>query len=409
MPTTIELGFNLAANGIGNFLTLDDTVKGKLNDATYPLAGDVLVDVTSDVREVTVRRGRSRTLEKFTAGLAQVTLDNRDRAFDPTYTASPYYGSIVPRKQVRITRDGQAIYRGNVESWSWDYSISGDATAEVQCVDGFASISQALMTAGTAPGTSPGARIGTALSYAGWPSAQTALSAGNAVLDSDVIGDDVNVLQYIQKVEASEQGAFFMGRTGLATFLSRSDLQNPTSGAVTFGGTTGIPIIEFQSASLTDELRNEVRVTYTAGSAIGGTATASNATSVQSYGPFDYTLDTLLSGGLQAQRVADWLASSYSQPKFRIDAITVLLESLTTFQQQQVLGLDLGQIVTVQVAVPNVNAVGTATAQTLVIDQVEHQMLPDRHYVTFTMSETTTGFVLDSTTFGVLGTSRLGF
>ena len=213
----------------------------------------------------------------------------------------------------------------------------------------------------------------------------------------------------VQKVEASEQGAFFMGRTGLATFLSRADLQNPTSGAVTFGGTAGIPVVEFRSASLTDELRNDIRVTYTAGSVVGGTATATNATSVQAYGSFDYVLDTLLSGGLQAQRVADWLAASYSQPKYRIDAITVLLESLTTFQQQQVLGLDLGQIVTVQVAVPNVNAVGTATAQTLVIDQVEHRMLPDRHFVTFTMSETTTGFVLDSTAFGVLNVSKLGF
>jgi hypothetical protein len=408
MPTTVELGVNLAANGIGNYLTLDDTVKGKLNDAAYPLAGDVLVDVTSRTREVTVRRGRSRTLEKFTAGLAQVTLDNRERLFDPTYTAGPYYGSIVPRKQVSISRDGRAIYTGNVEAWSWDYTLSGDATAEARAVDGFASLALSEMTAGTALGSTPGARIGTALSYAGWPSAQRALSTGSSTLDSDVIADGVNVLSYIQKVEASEPGAFFMSKDGLATFLSRGQLQDPNSGGVTFGA-SGIPFIEYQAASLTDEMKNNVNVTYTAGSVIGGTATASDQTSINNYGQFDYSLDTVLSGGLQAQRLADWLVSSYKDPKYRIDSITVLLEALSSAQALQVLDLELGDVVTVTVSLPNINSVGTAVSQILSIDQVEHRIGIDQHYVTFTMSEATTGFVLDDVNFGVLNSDRLGF
>jgi hypothetical protein len=408
MPTKVQVGFNLAANGIGNYLTLSDPVKGKLNDAAYPLAGDVLVDVTSTVRDVSVRRGRSRTLEKFTAGLAQVTLDNRSRAYDPLYASSPYYGSIVPRKQVVITRDAYPIFAGNVESWSWDYDLSGDATADLSAVDGFASLAQSEMTAGTAPGTTPGARIGTALNYAGWPTSQRSLSTGNSILDQDVIGDGVNVLQYIQRVEASEPGAFFMGRDGAATFLSRSDLQNPTSGNVTFGS-GGVPVIEYQAASLTDEMKNSVAITWTNGSAVGGTATASDATSIQAYGQFDYTLDTLLDDSLQAQRLADWLVSSYKDPKYRIDSVSVLLDSLTTMQQGQVLDLELGDVVTVAMSLPNINAIGTAVSQVLSIDQIEHRIGIDRHVVTFTMSETTTGFVLNSADFGVLNQNSLGF
>ena len=408
MPTKVELGFNLAANGIGNYLTLSDPVKGVLNSASYPLAGDVMVDVTTTVREVSVRRGRSRTLERFTAGLAQVTLDNRTRNYDPNYTSSPYYGSIVPRKQVRITRDGYPVYSGNVESWTWDYDLSGNATAEVRAVDGFASLAQADMTAGTAPGTTPGARIGTALTYAGWPTAQRALSTGNATLDSDVIADGTNVLQYIQKVEQSEPGAFFMSRDGIATFLSRADLQNPTSGNVTFGS-GGVPVVEFAAASLTDEMKNAVSVTYTAGSVVGGTATATDATSAAAYGQFDYALDTVLSGNLQAQRLADWLVASYKDPKYRIDSITVLLDSLTTMQQGQVLDLELGDVVTVAMSLPNINAIGSAVSQVLSVDAIEHRIGIDRHFVTFTMSETTTGFVLDSSDFGVLNVNQLGF
>jgi hypothetical protein len=408
MATKVQVGFNLAANGIGNYLTLNDPVKGKLDDAAYPLAGDVLVDVTSTVRDVSVRRGRSRTLEKFTAGLAQVTLDNRGRAYDPLYASSPYYGSIVPRKQVVITRDAYPIFSGNVESWSWDYDLSGDATADLSAVDGFASLAQSEMTAGTAPGTTPGARIGTALNYAGWPTSQRSLSTGNSILDQDVIGDGVNVLQYIQRVEASEPGAFFMGRDGAATFLSRSDLQNPTSGNVTFGS-GGVPVIEYQAASLTDEMKNSVAITWTNGSAVGGTATASDATSIQAYGQFDYTLDTLLDDSLQAQRLADWLVASYKDPKYRIDSVSVLLESLTTVQQGEVLDLELGDVVTVAMSLPNINAIGTAVSQVLSIDQIEHRIGIDRHVVTFTMSQTTTGFVLNSADFGVLNQNSLGF
>jgi hypothetical protein len=408
MSTTVGLGFDLFLSGQGDFFTLDDPVKGALNSTTYTLAGEVVVDVTDKVRDVTVRRGRSRTLEKFTAGLAQVTLDNRGRDFDPTYAAGPYYGSIVPRKQVVITRDAYPIFAGNVESWSWDYDLSGDATADLSAVDGFASLAQAEMTAGTAPGTTPGARIGTALNYAGWPTSQRALSTGNATLDQDVIGDGVNVLQYIQRVEASEPGAFFMGRDGAATFLSRSDLQNPTSGNVTFGS-GGVPVIEYQAASLTDEMKNSVAITWTNGSAVGGTATASDATSITAYGQFDYTLDTLLDDSLQAQRLADWLVSSYKDPKYRIDSVSVLLDSLTTMQQGQVLDLELGDVVTVAMSLPNINAIGTAVSQVLSIDQIEHRIGIDRHVVTFTMSETTTGFVLNSADFGVLNQNSLGF
>ena len=404
----IEVGFDLASNGIGDFFTLSDPAKGALDSTSFVLAGDVLYDLTGLTREVTVRRGRSRTLEKFTAGLAQVVMDNRVRLLDPSNTDSPFTGSIVPRKQVSISRDGKPIYTGNVEGWSWDYDLSGDATAEVRVVDGFASLAQADMTAGTAPGTTPGARIGTALTYAGWPTAARALATGNATLDSDVIADGTNVLQYIQKVEQSEPGAFFMSRDGIATFLSRADLQNPTSGNVTFGS-GGVPVVEFAAASLTDEMKNAVAVTYTAGSVVGGTATATDATSAAAYGQFDYSLDTVLSGNLQAQRLADWLVASYKDPKYRIDSITVLLDSLTTMQQGQVLDLELGDVVTVAMSLPNINAVGTAVSQLLSIDAIEHQISVDRHFVTFTMSETTTGFVLDSATFGVLNTSKLGF
>ena len=89
--------------------------------------------------------------------------------------------------------------------------------------------------------------------------------------------------------------------------------------------------------------------------------------------------------------------------------MSVLLEYLTTMQQGQLLDLELGDVVTVAVSLPNINSIGSAVSQVLSIDAIEHRIGVDRHLVTFTMSETTTGFVLDDPVFGVLNSNSLGF
>lgn len=401
----VEIGFDLAANGVGNWFTLDDPVKGKLDNTTYKLAGEVLVDVTDVTRSVTVKRGRSRALEKFTAGIASATLDNRDRAFDPLNPASPYYGSIVPRKQFRISVDGTYLFIGNVEDYDWAYSVEGDATATCLAVDGFAYLAGALIPAGTAVGTTPGARIGTVLNEAGWPTATRQLSTGNVTLDLDVIPEDTEALAYIQKVEQSEPGAFFISRDGYATFLSRTDLQDASTGGVAFGP-TGVPFVEYDAASVTTEMKNTVAVTWYAGTVVGGTATAVNTTSVAAYGEFPYELDTLVDSESQAQVIADWLVNQYGQPQYRVDSVTVALHALPSAAVGSVLGLDLGDNVTVNWTPNNV---GSAISQVVTIDGIEHQANPAEHFVTFTLSQSIAAFTLDDSVYGVLNSNVLGF
>ena len=82
--TKVFIAFDLSVSGQGTFFTLNDPVKGELDSATYVLAGDVLTEVTQDVRSVQVRRGRSWQLDKFETGTANVTLANRERQYDPS-------------------------------------------------------------------------------------------------------------------------------------------------------------------------------------------------------------------------------------------------------------------------------------------------------------------------------------
>ncbi len=124
--TRIRIAFDLAAGGVGDFFTLDDPVKGELDDAPFGLAGDILEDVTDDVQAVTVRRGRSRELERYQAGAASVDLDNSGRKYDPAAgtAITPYGASMRPRKAVTITADGYPVFAGVVDDWDLVYDLA---------------------------------------------------------------------------------------------------------------------------------------------------------------------------------------------------------------------------------------------------------------------------------------------
>lgn len=136
--------------------------------------GAFFYEITEFVRNFNTSRGRRRELERFTTGTAQIVLDNRDRRFDPTNTASPYYNAtvgvtgVVPAIPVviRATWDSTkySIFRGFIDSWTFDYSDAGigDATATITCSDAFKAFSNVI---------------------GGLPSVTTITSSGTGVLD----------------------------------------------------------------------------------------------------------------------------------------------------------------------------------------------------------------------------------
>jgi len=401
----VEIAFDLAANGLGSFFTLDDPVRGVLDNTLYVLGGDVLVDVTSTVRQVSVKRGRNRQLEKFTAGNANIILDNRDRIYDPLNTASPYFGSIVPRKQIIITDEDQTIYTGQVDDWNFAYSLSGDSTAQVSCVDALTLLVDPFLTADTETAQLTGARVNAVLDDVGWPLAKRQVSEGKATLDADVIeADKTQALDYLNKVSLSEPGALYVANNGDLVFRDRADLQN-ASGSITFG-TGGIPFSDIGVEYGVEEMANQVSVTYYGGTAIAGTATARDETSIGQYGTLDENYDTLLSSASDAQSLADWQVGLFAQPRYRVDRITVALDGLITVNQQSVLAVELGDVVTVTWTPNNV---GAALSQLVTIDGIDFSGNPSARRISFTMSETTAAFILDDLVFGVLGNNLLGF
>ena len=175
--------------------------------------------------------------------------------------------------------------------------------------------------------------------------------------------------------------------------------------SLTFGG-TGIPFTGMQVVFGSEELLNTSSVTFTSGATVAGTSIATDATSVTQYGTIDEVVTTILSSSVQADALAQNRVSTLGQPKYRIDAVTVSLEGCTAAQALQVLDVELGDVATVAWTPNNI---GSAISQIVTVDQIEHDAAPDRHNVTFTMSETIAAFILDDTVYGVLDSGILGF
>lgn len=410
--TVVRIAFDLAAGGSGDFFTLDDPIKGELDDGPFGLAGDILQDVTADVRSISVRRGRSRELERFQAGAATIDLDNTGRKYDPAAgtAITPYGASMRPRKAITISANGYAIFDGVVEDWDLVYSLDGNHVASVKATDGFVFLANQEIEPHTATAQTTGERIEAILDRAeiDWPGGKRNIDEGIATLQADSIGGTanpvpVNALQYLQKVDEAEQGALYIAADGRLTFRDRASLQILSTTVFADDG-TGIPFTSIDASYGSEELRNRITVTRLN----GGTATAIGTASIAAYGAIDYEIrDTLLSSDTQAQSLADVILSRYEEPLLRIDGIEVITNALTTAQVNEVLALELGALVRV---IYTPSGIGDPIDQFVRLDSIEHIIDPFSHRIRLDFSQgEAPALVLDSTLFGILDTNTLGF
>lgn len=109
---------------------------------TGPLDAPVWVQIPqSNIRSGSLRRGRSRELDRFDAGGMTVMLDNRDRAFEPSFAGGANYPNVVPMKRIRLRETYAGVtyerFSGFVNEWTPTYINRGDATVTVTATDLF--------------------------------------------------------------------------------------------------------------------------------------------------------------------------------------------------------------------------------------------------------------------------------
>lgn len=385
-PWRVEIAFDLAANGVGDWFTLDDPVKGVLDNSTYLLSGDLLVDLTRWVRSISVRRGRSRTLERYVTGQCEIIFDNTDRLFDPLMTGGPFYGQLVPGKQVRISYDDYPVFTGNTSDWNYDYALPRDATATVQGLDGFAVFAAQFVPEQTMTQQLVGARIEKVLDDIGWPSEQRSIDTGTASVGADLITPDTNALSYMQKVEQSQFGLLFMSKDGLVRF-------EDSSAGVETGyiiGETGIPFIDFEVVYGVEELYNKINVEYLQSGSPGFVVTAQSASSQSAFGVFETTISTLLAGSVAASDLAVSLIAGYKEPTYRVKSVSFNFKGVSSAAQAQLMDIELGDRATLFFTP---SSKGEQIQRAVLIDTIEHQVTPSTHIITMALTDLGAGIV----------------
>ena len=402
MATTVEVGFELTV-GDTPYFRLDDPIKGKLNNVSYRLAGPIWIDISDKVAAVSIKRGKNRELDRYSAASASVSLHNEDRTFDPLNQDSPYVGNIIPRRAIRVSTSGYVQFTGVIEDWNLNYDVGGKSNAVIQAADAFSLLSQQTLTIGTAVQQTTGERINAVLNQptVAWPLADRNIDTGSSVLGTDVF--EGNVMAYLQLVEASEQGQLFIAKNGDIRFVNGSVTITSELTSVLFSDDgTGVPYTNAAVNYGTELLFNQVEA-----SSAAGTAISNNTASQTKYGITQASVSTLLAVYSSVETLSQYWVNKYGEPEYRFENLSVNLNGLSGDDQIKVLGIELGDIVQIKFTP---NGVGSPIERFGQIINIDHTIDPNRHDINFGVASLQYSFlVLDDTGFGILDTNALAF
>ena len=400
----IEVGFDLTGSG-GPFLTLDDPISGQLDNPDWVLGGTLFYDITDRAKNYNIDRGKSREFDGYSTGEAVVVFDNRDRAFDPTFTSSPFYGNIIPKRELRISTNGIVNFFGVVDDWNLQYELNGQSEAVVVAFDGLNYLNKQTLTGGTATPQTTGQRIEAILDdpSVNWPATRRNIDTGSGTLGADVIASDTSAIDYLRLVEKSEPGALFVGKTGNLTFKDRTVAASSTGSVHLSDAGDGIPYEEVRVVYGSELLYNEI--------VIGSITTASTAIaydldSINEYGILNYTqTDLLMDTDAQVENMAIYLAQKYSQPEFRFETVSVRTNGLNQADEDALLNIELGDVVKVSFTP---NSIPPAIVKYAEVIKIEHNVDVDgEHIISFGFSALDfTYLVLDDAQFGKLDSNN---
>jgi hypothetical protein len=412
----IDTGFQV------NAFTLDDSIRGVLNNTEYVLDGvGEFASVLDGALNVNVRRGRRDQGDTFGAGTMTFTLDDTlaSGVFNPFNQDSPFFDTanaqpgLAPMREVRLLRydtlgNPEYIFNGYIINYDYNFALGGNDTVEVYCADQFYLLSQTVLDELNVTAETSGERIETVLDLpeVDFPIAARNIATGTVNLGhaaAYTVPAGTNVLNYLTQInDTAEFGRLFMSRAGVLTFQER--IGNTLAGSVADFHDDGAPgTIKFTGVGISFEADQVINRAVVTG-LDDKTATAIDAGSIATY--FIQTTNignSLLHEQTAIDDAADYLLNG--QPEARYTSVETSFTLLTASQRDTVATLEIGDTITIEKSFQT-GLTTTQLAQELAIEGIEHRLnFATGHSVLISTSPTTIvyEFILDDAIYGILG------
>jgi len=249
----VEMDFGSSTNQF----VLDSATAGVLDSTEYFLDGTTdFQDVTEYVKQVSINRGRQNKFRDPTGqpSTAVIQIEDSDYSFSLVNTASPYWNATKNRlgfelnSGVRISRNGTYLFTGVITQYDQRIENPNRSLVTVNCSDELFGLNNSKTTFFTATAERSDTRINTVLTNAGVFSkdGQRILETGVANLGTAPVDETASVLEYILRINNSEQGRVWVDGSGNFHFDRRlvGELQSIDATLADTGG-TAIPFTTF--------------------------------------------------------------------------------------------------------------------------------------------------------------------
>jgi len=412
LPAEISVSFDFSSGAtFGYPFTIGDAKygvlgTGTLGSSTVPVP---IVDLTPNVRNITINRGRDIQSDTYVAGTAVVRITDPDSYFNPQNTSSPYYGYLVPLRKVRIAATTATAQEFLFSGYTTEYRYTYDQAEQMGYVDIYVAdafrlfnLAQVTTVADSGAGQSTGTRIGKILNQVDFPSNMRTIATGqsNCIADPATLRTSLNA---IKNAEFSEQGAFFINGSGTAVFKDRNTVASSIAGTpIEFNQTGGIPYRNLVFSFDDKLIINQAQMTR-----YGGTAQFyENAASIAKYFPHQYSAqDLVIDTDANALNIAATYVATRAETTIRIDQMLVdLLDPAVP--TDTMIGLEYFD----NLRISNIQPDGSTITKTLQVQGLSWNISPNSMSVTVTTLEPIVdGFIIGSTERGIIGVSAMTY
>ena len=300
---------------------------------------------STDIRSLSIRRGRTREDQAVNPGTVALVLENRTSNYDPDNTASPYYWNgytiLTSGLGVRVSATwastSYVIFRGYLEQLDVDESL--DPVATFQFTDALAWVGRRSVDAiaSSYSGDTTSTRLGRILDAIGWSASLRNIS-GARTMQPTTFGD--SALSLGDQIARCEFGRFYADRLGNLNLLPYESLFT-TPSRLTFSDSRASGTVEYDTIVTNPGakyLQNSVTVTQTSSLS----QVYDDTTSQARFGIYQKAYDAPLLDNTTAGALAAIIAARYSLPKTRVDRVEFDAIGLDSSVWASLLQTDLG-------------------------------------------------------------------